>query len=79
MKTLVSAIHTVCRADGWANVCDVWPRARDPHSTKAEAEAAGRQRAKQENTDHIVHDADGTIEQRSSYRNLQKPYGFHVR
>ena len=48
MKTFVPAIHTVRRADGWANVCDVWPRARDPHSTKAEAEAAGRERAKQE-------------------------------
>ena len=70
MSAFVSAIHTVCRADGWANVCDVWPRARDPHSTKAEAEAAGRERAKQEKTEHIVHDADGTIEQRTSYQNL---------
>ena len=64
-----SAIHTVRRADGWANVCDVWPRARDPHSTKAEAEAAGRERAQQDQTQHIVHGADGTIEQRTSYRN----------
>jgi hypothetical protein len=32
---------------------------RVPHSTKTEAEAAGRERAKQENTEHIVHDADG--------------------
>ena len=69
MSAFQSAIHTVCHADGWANVCDVWPRARDPHSTKAEAQAAGRERAKQEQTDHIVHDADGTVEQRISYRN----------
>jgi Uncharacterized protein conserved in bacteria (DUF2188) len=72
MKTLVSAIHTVCRADGWANVCELWPRARDPHSTKTEAEASGRERAKQQHAEHIVHDADGTIEQRTSYRNPTK-------
>ena len=70
MTVLMSAIHTVRRADGWANVCDVWPRARDPHSTKAEAEAAGRERAKQEHTDHIVHDADGTVEKRTNYVNF---------
>jgi hypothetical protein len=69
MKAFLSTIHAVCRADGWVHVCDVWPRARDPHSTQAAAEAAGRERAKQENTEHIVHDADGTIEQRISYRN----------
>jgi hypothetical protein len=69
MRAFVSAIHTVCRADGWANVCELWPRARDPHSTKAEAEAAGRERAKQEKTEHVVHDADGTIERRTSYGN----------
>jgi len=31
----------VCRADGWANVSDVWPLGRDPHSTKAEAKPLG--------------------------------------
>ncbi len=67
MSALQSAIHTVCRADGWANVCDAWPRARDPHSTQAEAEAAGREWAKQAKAEHIVHDADGTVEQRTSY------------
>ena len=69
MRTFLNAIHTVCRADGWANVCDGWPRARDPYSTQAEAEAAGREWAKQEKTEHVVRDADGTIEQRTSYRN----------
>ena len=70
MSGFQPAIHTVCRADGWVNVCDGWPRARDPHSTKPEAEAAGRERAKQHKTEHIVHDADGTIEQRTSDTNL---------
>jgi hypothetical protein len=70
MSAFRSAIHTVCRADGWVNVCEGWPRARDPHSTKTEAEATGRERAKEENTEHIVHDADGTVEQRTSYENL---------
>ena len=69
MNAFRSAIHTVRRAEGWANVCDVWPRARDPHSTRAEAEAAGRERAKEEKTEHIVHNEDGAIAQRTSYRN----------
>ena len=67
MSAFQSAIHTVCHADGRGNSRPV--QARDPHSTKAEAQAAGRERAKQEQTDHIVHDADGTVEQRISYRN----------
>ena len=70
MSAFQPPIHTVCRDDGWTNVCDGWPRARDPHSTKPEAEAAGRERAKEEKTDHIVHDAEGTIEKHTSFRNL---------
>ena len=70
MSAFQPAIHTVCRDDGWTNVCDGWPRARDPHSTKAEAEAAGRERAKEERTEYVVHDAEGTIEQRTSYSTL---------
>ena len=69
MSEFQPAIHTVCRDDGWANVCDGWPRARDPHSTKGEAQAAGRERAEQEETDHVVHGADGAVQQRTSYRN----------
>ena len=69
-KTFLPAIHTVFGPDGWTNECDAWPRARDPHSTRDEAEAAGRDWARQEQTDHIVHDADGAIERRTSYRNL---------
>lgn len=65
---MATAIHTVRCADGWANECDVWPRARDPHSSKAEAEAAGRERAKEENAVHVVHAIDGTVEQLTSYR-----------
>ena len=69
MSVFQSAIHTVCRDGGWANVCDGWPRARDPHSTKREAQAAGRERAVLEETDHVVHDVDGMVEQRISFRN----------
>ena len=60
-------IHTVRRPDGWANECDAWPRARDPHSTRDEAAAAGRARARRAATDHIVHRADGTVEEQTSY------------
>jgi hypothetical protein len=77
---MVMAIHTVRCADGWANECDVWPRTRDPHSSKAEAEAAGRERAKKDNAVHVVHDVDETVEQRTSYRDLDGPCsGGHER
>lgn len=69
MSVFPPAIHTVSRDDGWANVCDIWPRARDPHSSKSEAETAGRERAKEENAVHVVHDEDGAVEHRTSYRN----------
>ena len=69
-KTFVPAVHTVRGPDGWTNECEVWPRARDPHSTREEAEAAGRERAKQEQTDHVVHDADGMVERRTSCRTV---------
>ena len=69
-KTFIPAVHTVLGPDGWTNECDVWPRARDPHSTREEAEAAGREWAEQEQTEHIVHGPDGAIERRTSYRNL---------
>ena len=69
-KTFVPAVHTVRGPGGWTNECEVWPRARDPHSTREEAEAAGREWAQQERTDHIVHGPDGTVERRISYRDL---------
>ena len=69
-KTFIPAVHTVLGPDGWTNECDVWPRARDPHSTREEAEAAGREWAEQEQTEHVVHGPDGAIERRTSYRDL---------
>ncbi|WP_116996778.1 DUF2188 domain-containing protein [Desertimonas flava] len=61
----VSPIHTVRRPDGWTNECDTWPRARDPHSTRDEAVRAGRERARQAAADHVLHAADGTVEDRA--------------
>ncbi len=75
MSGFQPAIHTVCCDDRWANVCDGWPRARDPHSTKPDAQAAGRERVKEENTEHIVHDADGTIEKHTDFRNVTDSTG----
>lgn len=37
------------------------------HSTKDEAVAAGRARAQQDETEHVIHNQDGTISERSSY------------
>ena len=69
-KTFVPAVHTVRGPDGWTNECDVWPRARDPHSTRERGRSGRARSGRQEQTDHIVHDADGTIERRTSYRSI---------
>ncbi len=70
MNEFSPAVHTVTCSEGWAHVCDRWPGARDPYVTKREAEASGREQARQETVDHIVRDADRTIEQGTSIRNL---------
>jgi hypothetical protein len=66
-------VHTVPSDDGWKNVHEGSSRALDKHSTKAEAQAAGRERAKSEKTEHIIHNKDGQIGSRNSYGNDPSP------
>lgn len=61
-------IHTVRRSDGWTNECESWPRARDPRSSRDEAVSAGRARAREAGTDHVLHSSDGDVVERVSFR-----------
>jgi hypothetical protein len=61
-------IHTVpTDDDGWAVEREGSDRPVSTHRTKAEAEEAGRQLARQDAVEHIIHERDGTIGERNSY------------
>ena len=65
------AIHTLpaTTKDGWVNRREGSDQNLDRHRTKAEAQAAGRELARRDGTEHIVHTRDGRISQRNSYGN----------
>lgn len=67
------AIHTVPHGDGWANRREGAARVSKVCPTKAAAQAAGRETARRERTEHIIHKKDGEIGSRSSYGNDPRP------
>lgn len=67
------SIHTVPTEDGWANRRAGGERASSTHSTKAEAQAAGRAAAKKDGVEHLIHNKDGKISGRNSYGNDPHP------
>lgn len=66
-------VHTVPHGDGWANRREGASRVSQTFGTKAEAQAAGRQTAKRDRTEHIIHNKDGQIGRRNSYGNDPYP------
>jgi Uncharacterized protein conserved in bacteria (DUF2188) len=62
-------IHTVHKDGQWINEVEGGSTFGGTHSTKEEALAAGRERARQDQTEHVIHNQDGTIGERSSYGN----------
>lgn len=60
-------IHTVFKREQWINEVEEGEEFGGAHPTKEAAVAAGRERAKQAGTEHVVHNQDGTIGERSSY------------
>ncbi len=66
-------VHTVPHGDGWANRRAGSDRVNKVYSTKAEAQAAGRETACREQTEHLIHRRDGTIGERNSYGNDPHP------
>ena len=66
-----SAIHTLPNTGGggWVNQREGSSRAIASFATKAEAQAAGRDTARRDRTEHIIHTRDGRIAARNSYGN----------
>jgi hypothetical protein len=60
-------VHTVPHDKGWANRREGSKRVSRTFETKAEAQSAGRETARREKTEHLIHRRDGTIGQRNSY------------
>lgn len=62
-------IHTTYNqtAGNWRNVSEGASKPAKVYPTKAEAQAAGRQTAINNKTEHIIHDKNGKIAERNSY------------
>lgn len=60
-------IHTVYKNEQWINELEEGSEFGGAHATKEDAVAAGRERAKQDKTEHVIHNQDGTIGERNSY------------
>lgn len=60
-------VHTVPHGDGWANRREGADRVSKTFDTKADAESSGRDTARRDRTEHLIHKKDGTIGERNSY------------
>jgi hypothetical protein len=64
------AIHTLpADAGGWINRREGSSRALGRYDRKVDAQAAGREAARRDHTEHVVHNSDGRIATRNSYGN----------
>lgn len=62
-------IHTVPKDGQWINKVEGGGELGGVHATKEEAVSVGRARARDDNTEHVIHKEDGTIGERNSYGN----------
>ena len=60
-------VHTVYKNGRWVNEIEGGSEFGGAHATKDDALAAGRARAQQDETEHVIHNQDGAISERSSY------------
>jgi len=60
-------IHTVYKGERWVNEIEGGDEFGGSHSTKEAAVSAGRARAMQDATEHVIQNQDGTISERNSY------------
>lgn len=67
------SIHTVKHGDGWANRREGSRRVSSIHPTQADAIEAGREQARQDKTEHLIHGVNGKIRERNSYGNDPHP------
>lgn len=62
-------VHTVPHDDGWANRREGADRVSKVFPTKDAAKRAGRDTARREGVEHLIHKKDGKIGERNSYGN----------
>lgn len=62
-------VHTVHSGKGWTNRYENSNRTLGYYDTKAKAQAAGRKKAIQNNSEHIIHGLNGRIQNKNSYGN----------
>ena len=63
-------VHTLSIEGRWQNEVEGDSQGRlDTYETKDQAVAAGRAEAQRRHTEHVIHRADGSIEDRNSYGN----------
>ena len=62
-------VHTVYKDEQWVNEIEGSHVESAAFATKAEAVEAGREEARRGQTEHVVHNQDGTIGARNSYGN----------
>lgn len=59
-------VHTTPNPEGgWDNQQD--GKKKDHHDTKEQAEKAGREEAKKDKVEHVIHNRDGKISESNSY------------
>lgn len=66
-------IHTVHSNGAWRNEVEESGSLPGTYSTKEAAVSAGRQEAMSRETEHVIHNLDGTISERNSYGNDRYP------
>lgn len=66
-------IHTVPHEGGWANKVEGGQRASNTASTKREAQAEGREMARDRGVEHLIHNQNGQIGERNTYPRSRDP------
>jgi hypothetical protein len=60
-------VHVTPREDGWAVMREGNERASSVHRTQKEAEKKGRQTARNDKTEFLLHNKQGQVRERDSY------------
>ncbi|HEX4334110.1 MAG TPA: DUF2188 domain-containing protein [Usitatibacter sp.] len=72
-------VHVVPRDNGWAVKVEGSQRASSVHQTKQQAMDTGRDRARQDKVELVIHNKDGRISDSDSYGNDPFPPRDKVR
>jgi Uncharacterized protein conserved in bacteria (DUF2188) len=66
-------VHTVPHEGGWANKVEGGQRASNTAPTKSEAQATGRDMARDRGVEHLIHNRSGRIGERNTYPRSRDP------